>query len=113
MSCKIINLEEGRPTVEAARSRLSQALVSARANRVPCVKLIHGYGSSGQGGAIKREVQLILAEKKRMGAIREFVPGEDFSPFYESARRAVDLCPELSKDRDYSRQNGGITVVVL
>ena len=113
MSCKTVNLEEGRPTVESARSRLSQAIVSARANRQPCLKLIHGYGSSGRGGAIKQEVHRFLAQKKQAGVIRHYVPGEEFSPFYEEARRAVDLCPDLSRDRDYSRQNGGITIVVF
>lgn len=113
MSCVIVNLEEGRPTVEAARSRLSQAITSARACRRPCLKLIHGYGSSGRGGAIKQEVHRFLAQKQQAGVIRVFVPGEEFSPFYPAARRAVDLCPQLSRDRDYSRQNGGITIVVF
>jgi len=113
MSCKVINLELGMPTVAVARSRLSQELVSARAARLSAVKIIHGYGSSGRGGAIKRDVQVFLAEKKRAGVIREFVPGEDFSPFYPAARHAVDLCPDLARDKDYSRQNGGVTIVVF
>ncbi len=113
VSYKTLNLESGMPTAAAACNHLLQALAMARAERRSALKLIHGYGSSGKGGAIKREVHMLLQKKKQQGAIREFVPGEDFSPFYDSARRAVDICPELSRDRDYSRQNGGITIVVL
>ncbi len=113
MAYKTINLEQGMPTAATACSRLGQELAMAKAGRQSAIKVIHGYGSSGKGGAIKREVHILLRHKKQTGAIKEFVPGEDFSPFYEAARRAVDICPELCRDRDYSRQNGGITIVVF
>ena len=113
MSVVKINLESGMPTVETAKMKMSQALRSAKANRTQAVKLIHGYGSSGRGGAIKEEVRRQLASMKRSGAIKEFVKGEEFSPFEGCARHALDLCPELSRDRDYSRCNHGITIVIL
>ena len=101
------------PTAEAARSRLSQELISARARGVKALKIIHGYGSSGKGGAIKREVHNLLNQKKRSGMIREYVAGEDFSPFGAAARRAIELYPQLSRDSDYSRGNDGVTIVVF
>ena len=113
MAVLTINLESGMPTVETAKLRMSQGLRSARAQRIPAVKLIHGYGSSGKGGAIRSEVRRQLAAMKRTGAIRDFVCGEAFSPFDAAARNALSVCPELSKDRDYSRCNHGITVVIL
>ena len=54
------------------------ALRSAKANRVKVLKLIHGYGSSGRGGAIRADVLAQLARKKRAGQIQEFVRGEIF-----------------------------------
>ncbi|MCI5800887.1 MAG: hypothetical protein SOX72_08100 [Oscillospiraceae bacterium] len=113
MSCQTVNLETGMPTVEAARARMSQALRMARAGRVKVVKLIHGYGSSGSGGRIKADVQLQLARKKQAGEIREYVKGEDFSAFSPAARRILDACPEMARDRDYARANHGVTVVLL
>lgn len=109
----IVNLEQGMPTVETARIKLDQALRSAKARRCLALKIIHGYGSSGKGGAIKRDVQSFLTGKKRSGAIRGFVPGERFSPFDASARAILDACPALSRDSDYSRGNDGITIVLL
>ena len=110
---KVINLESGMPTVEVARSRLMQELRTAKIQGEKTVKIIHGYGSSGKGGAIKADVQTQLAAKKRAGQIVDFVKGEDFSPFSENARRLTDQVPGLSRDCDYLRGNDGITIVLL
>ena len=113
MACQIVNLEVGMPSVEQARAKLSQALRTAKATRTRCLKVIHGYGSSGKGGAIKADTHRFLLQKKREGFLKEYVKGEEFSPFYESARRAVALEPSLTRDVDYSRGNDGITIVIL
>ena len=52
---KIIDLEEGMPTVEAARLRMQRELQLARQQGYAAVKLIHGYGSSGVGGSLRIE----------------------------------------------------------
>ena len=96
-----------------ARIRLEQALRTAKARRVPVLKIIHGYGSGGKGGAIRQDARQLLEAKKRSGEIRGFVGGEDFSPFSAEARKILDLFPELSKDHDFSRGNDGITIVLL
>ena len=109
----IINLEGGMPTVSQALQKLEQALRTARARRYPAMKIIHGYGSSGKGGAIKQGVLALLAQKQRAGQLCCFVPGGDFSPFSPSARKMLDACPWLAKDRDYNRGNDGVTIVLL
>ena len=70
MECQIVNLEAGMPTVDMARTHLNMTLRSAKANRVKVLKLIHGYGSSGKGGAIRADVLAQLAQKKRSGQIK-------------------------------------------
>ncbi|MEG1774689.1 MAG: Smr/MutS family protein, partial [Oscillospiraceae bacterium] len=99
---KIINLEAGMPTVEFAHSRLGQELRTAKSCGEKVVKIIHGYGSSGRGGAIKTDVLATLAQKKRAGQIKDYVRGEDFSPFSESARRMVTQFPAMTHDSDWS-----------
>ncbi|GHU80618.1 hypothetical protein FACS1894191_6280 [Clostridia bacterium] len=101
------------PTVENARAKLEQALRTAKARRYSAMKIIHGYGSSGRGGAIKKDVRSLLAGKRQSKAIREYVGGESFTPFDAAARSIVASCPELVRDRDYSRGNDGITIVLL
>ena len=109
----VINLEAGMPTVATAKNLLSQSLRTAKANGTHLVKLIHGYGSTGKGGAIRSAVRRELEERQRQGQILCYIPGDEFSPFYENARQAVYKYPELTKDRDYTRTNQGITIVVL
>lgn len=109
----VVNLEAGMPTVATAKSLMSQSLRTARATGSRVVKLIHGYGSSGKGGAIRAAVRRELEERRRQGQITAYIPGEDFSPFNADARQAVARCPELARDRDYTRTNHGITIVVL
>lgn len=113
MGVTVVNLENGMPTVANARIKMDQALRTAKARQVKVLKIIHGYGSSGKGGAIKRDMQSYLAGKKRTGVIREFVSGEDFSPFDARARTMIDHCPELMRDPDYTRSNHGVTIVLL
>ena len=108
-----VNLEAGMPTVEIALRRLELGLSDARMRHAAAVRLIHGCGSSGRGGAIHDGVHSHLARMKSQGKIREFVPGEEFSPFSQQARNALALCPELSRDRDFARENRGVTLVVL
>ena len=110
---KIINLEAGMPTVEQARTRLSQEMRTAKVQGEKCVKIIHGYGSSGKGGAIRVDVHSQLNSKKRQGTIKEFVKGEDFSPFSENSRKITAAVPSVTKDRDYYNGNEGITIVLL
>jgi phosphoenolpyruvate carboxylase len=113
MGIQTVNLEQGMPTAQQAIIKMEQAIRSAKSKRVKVLKLIHGYGSSGRGGAIRHEAQSALAAHQRAGRIKAFVPGEEFSPFYPNARIAVDICPELTLDKDYTRSNHGITLVVL
>lgn len=113
MVIQVVNLEQGMPAAAVAMQRMKQALRTARVSRTPAVKLIHGYGSTGRGGAICAEARRELAELQRQGSIRLFVPGEEFSPFYADARRALDLVPQLARDSDYSRTNQGVTIVIL
>ncbi len=113
MAIRIINLEAGMPNVETAHARLNQELQSARMRGEKAIKIIHGYGSSGRGGAIKADTLSMLAQKLRAGYIRGYVRGEEFSPFYESSRKITALLPALTRDSDYSRGNDGITIVLF
>jgi hypothetical protein len=109
----VVNLEKDMPTAKAARLRLEQALRTAKARKTPALKLIHGYGSSGRGGAIKAEVLSLLRLKLAGSEIAAFSPGEEFSPFYAAARKIIDACPELRRDRDFTKANHGITILLI
>lgn len=109
----IINLESGMPDTASALSRLNNRIYAERATRVRVVKIIHGYGSSGKGGAIRSSCRMKLRDYKRMGIIKGFCPGENFGPFSSEGRDIASICPEVRSDSDWGRQNDGVTIVLF
>lgn len=106
---KEINLELGLPTVVEALKRLDAELQTAKTQKHKTVKLIHGYGSSGKGGKIRKECRLHLQSKN----VKSVIFGENFSIFDENTRKAFQFEPNLRKDNDLDRYNNGVTLVVL
>ena len=47
---KVVNLEDGMPSVEQARARLNSELSVARAGGVKILKIIHGYDRAALAG---------------------------------------------------------------
>jgi hypothetical protein len=110
---KIVNLEEGMPTVAEARLRMEHELSSARRSGYHAVKLVHGYGSSGVGGSLRNELQKDLRRAAGSGTIRAFVAGEDWRISNEVTWDLLKRFPEWKKDSDLGRNNLGISIVVL
>jgi hypothetical protein len=110
---KIVNLEEGMPTVEQARLSMEHALHEARRAGWQAVKLIHGYGSSGAGGALRVELQKALRQAMQDGSIRTFIAGEDWRVSNEVTWELLKRFPEWKKDSDLGRNNRGISIVIV
>lgn len=110
---KTFNLKDGMPTVEEARQILSAALTHARQKKLPVIKLIHGYGSSGVGGALQIGIRKSLRKRRKKGEIRQYIFGENWSIFDEDSRNLLEENPSLRKDSDLDRGNDGISIVIL
>ena len=113
MSFATINLEAGFPTVDDARRRLLSEMQSARARGVRVLKVIHGWGSSGEGGRLGPAIRKSLRLRVKEGKASLVLPGERFSSDSNEGREFVQRHPALRKDRDYNRANPGITLVEL
>lgn len=101
---RTVNLEQGMPTVEEALQRMRLELGTSRTLGYKIVRLIHGYGSSGRGGAIREAVRKNVSNA---------IPGEEFDAFHPAARQLLDRYPALKQDPDFGRCNQGITLVIL
>ena len=110
---KLVNLEEGLPTVERARLRLEHELDRAHRAGCPALKLIHGYGSSGTGGALRTELQKDLRRAVDDARLRAFIAGEDWRISNEATWALLQRFPEWKQDSDLGRGNRGISIVVL
>ncbi len=106
-----INIKIGLPTVSEAIRTAKAELRKARKENIGVVKLVHGYGSSGTGGAIRVNLR---AELKRMldsGLLRSVIHGESFSR--GNCKQLLHRFPSLKSDHDMGRRNRGITIVEL
>lgn len=110
---KIINLEEGLPKVETARLRMQNELHIARKQGYTAVKLIHGYGSSGVGGALRIELQKELHRTEEAGHISVFIAGEEWRISNEATWTLLKRYPEWKQDADLGKGNKGITIVLF
>jgi hypothetical protein len=110
---KTVDLKSDRPPVYEALQRLDRELNLARQQNFSLLKLIHGYGSTGQGGDIKIAVQARLQELASHGQIRGCIYGENWSKSDEMAWKLLQANPALKADEHLGRGNKGITIVLL
>lgn len=110
---KAINLEAGMPSAQDAMVTLNNRIYAERATGAKCVKIIHGYGSTGRGGAIRKACRQKLFEYRRRGVIRDLCAGEHLGPFSAEGRRFAEVCPQVRSDIDWGRENPGITIVMF
>lgn len=110
---RVLNVKAGLPTVQEARAKLNAELDKAGRGGVVVLKVVHGYGSSGVGGALRDAIRRSLRKRRKEGKIRAFIIGEKWSVFDETARQLLEECPELEKDPDLNGYNEGITLVLM
>ncbi len=113
MATQIINIEENYPTVEEAMNRLRLEISTLRRIGVKSVKVIHGYGSTGAGGAIRMASRQFLKKMQMDKRITALCIGEHFGPFEKDGRDILTLDKSFRSDPDWARKNDGITLVIL
>jgi hypothetical protein len=109
----ILNIKEARATVDEALARLDGAVKSARDSGIRALKIIHGYGSGGKGGAIRPAARARLERYRAEGLLRAWIPGESFSRHDPLVRRWVHDFPHFKDDEAFDRRNEGITFVIF
>ncbi len=108
-----INLEKGKPLVQQALDRLEMAIKTGSLQGFKVLTFIHGYGSSGAGGAIKTAVLSQLHFLSHQGRVKVIISGEEFEGRSGRGRQLLRQFPFLANHRDLNRNNPGITVVIL
>ena len=77
------------------------------------LKVIHGYGSSGKGGALCVGLGKSFGLRKKEGVIRDFVAGEDFSIFNQAVLTLLEAVPGMRGDPVLGATNEGVTILWL
>ena len=106
-----LNIKEGMPLVSEAMEHLKSSLDRCRRNKYKCVLVIHGYGSTGKGGAIHDKARQWLKAQERIGKVKSVIFGEDFSIFNFKSLELKNRYRELEPLMKVC--NHGVTVVEL
>jgi len=107
------DIHDDMPDTATALKRAKAAIQKARSGGAQALKLIHGYGSSGVGGAIRTELRQHLRGMERRDELYGLIFGEEFHASYQECRGFLNFYPFLEKDEDFRRRNKGITIVLL
>jgi hypothetical protein len=110
---RTFNVEAGLPILDEARRRVIEEIKRAKRDRVRVLKVIHGYGSSGRGGALCVGLRKSFGLRKKEGVIRDFIAGESFSIFNPVVLALLETVPELRGDPDLNATNEGVTLLWL
>jgi hypothetical protein len=110
---RTVNIEAGMPSVENGLARLESDLVRAKQSGVRVVRVIHGWGSTGKGGALRDACRAFLKRKLTARQIANVIHGEDYSRTTNAGRDIMNRCPELRGSERSDSQNPGITLVEL
>jgi len=113
MSVRTFNVKADMPKVDEARRRVLEQIRRAKRERVTALKIIHGWGSSGRGGALCVALRKSFRLRRKEGVIRDFIPGEDFSIFNPTTLALLEAEPGLRADPDLNATNEGITLLWL
>ena len=110
---RTLNVEADLPLLDDARRRVIDEIKRAKREGVRVLKVIHGYGSSGQGGALRVGLRKSFKLRKKEGVIRDFVAGEVFSIFEPATLSLLEAVPEVRGDPDLNATNEGVTLLWL
>lgn len=107
---KLMNLKEGIYPDVAASLLLTEIEISKLCD-VNVIIAIHGYGSHGTGGEIKKEILKHLKLQKSGKKIIDFVKGEQWSENYKNYNELIRLEPELILHPHLANFNSGVTLI--
>lgn len=112
MNIKIIDIKKDNPPADVAVFYAGEAIELAQKEGLKVVVFIHGYGSHGVGGFIRKELREVLKTQKRQHKIKDYIKGEAFCSSHRLYSQLIKDCPELLLGNTET-PNAGLTIVVL
>ena len=109
-----LNIKQDGPYVEEALERLTEYLRKSLELGIKAIVLIHGYGSSGEGGRIKWAIHDALENNRYSDRVDEYHFGENVAfgsqAYHALLKRRPGLKPYLKR---FKEGNAGMTVLLL
>lgn len=109
-----LNIKQDSPYVEEALDRLTDYLRKSLDLGIKAIVLIHGYGSSGEGGRIKWAIHDALENNHYSDRVDEYHFGEDVAFGSEAYHALLKRRPGLKRYlKRFKDGNAGMTVLLL
>lgn len=109
-----LNIKQDGPYVDEALERLTEYLRKSLEVGIKAIVLIHGYGSSGEGGRIKWAIHDALENNRYSDRVDEYYFGEDVAygshAYHALHKRRPGLKRYLKR---FKEGNAGMTVLLL
>lgn len=109
----ILNLKKFSPAVDIALADVLIAIENASRDNTTVIKVLHGYGSHGRGGAILLNLRKLLANLKKQNKILDYFGGESWNMFNQKTMFALKRDKSIVGDEDLGKANPGITIIIL
>ena len=101
---------------QTVREAIAQFLIEVEAYKkggYKVMKVIHGYGSHGVGGAIRAEFLKKCQDLKNRGKIEDFVCCSNWTDKNVVKKIAINYCPDLLADSELTFLNPGCSIVIM
>ena len=109
-----INIKQDGPYVEEALERLTDLLRKSIEVGIKAIVLIHGYGSSGEGGRIKWAIHDALENNRYSDRVDEYHFGENVAYGTQAYHALLKRRPGLKRYlKRFKEGNAGMTILLL
>lgn len=108
-----VDIKSDYQTVKQAVAQFLIELEAYKKGGYKVLKVIHGYGSHGVGGAIKVDFLKKCEELKRQKQIYDYICCDKWSLSSPAKKVAINYCPDLLADRELFMLNPGCSIVIL
>ena len=108
-----LDIKSERQTVAEAIAQFLVEVDALKKGGYKVLKVIHGYGSHGIGGAIKMAFLKECQNLKNRRIIEDFVCCDHWTEKNTTRKIAINICPDLLADGELRNLNPGCSVVII
>jgi len=108
-----IDIKSEKQTVKEAIAQFLVEVEAYKKGGFKVMKVIHGYGSHGVGGAIRAEFLKKCEQLKRQKKLHDYIPGDKWLTKSTAKTMAINYCADLLADKELHFVNPGCTIVLL